>query len=166
MARVCTVCAHPDAVLVNEAIIGIGENGKQSNRAITRQYDLSKDAVRRHREHIPEMLAYAARAEEVAEADSLLDRFEALHRRTLAILEATEETQEHRIALAAIREARGNLELIGEVTKELNRTPSLNFQLNPEWLELRTAIVLALEPHPDARESVVRAIEAVGNGSG
>jgi hypothetical protein len=164
--RECTVCANPDAVLINEAIIGIGEHGKLSNRAITRQYDLSKDAVRRHREHIPEMLAHAARAEEVAEADSLLERIEALQSRTLTILEATEETQDHRIALSAIREARNNLELIGEVTKELNRTPTLNLQLNAEWIEIRTEIMQALEPYSEARGAVLRAIEGVGNGRG
>ena len=103
---------------------------------------------------------------EVAEADSLLDRIEALQRRTLAILEATEATHDHRTALAAIREARGNLELIGEVTKELNRTPTLNLSLSPEWLELRAVIVGALETHPEARAAVVHAIAAKeGNGA-
>jgi hypothetical protein len=82
----------------------------------------------------------------------------------LAILEATEETHDHRVALAAIREARGNLELIGEVTKELDRTPTLNLHLNPQWIELRTMIVGALEPHTEAKESVLKAIESAGNG--
>jgi len=63
---------------------------------------------------------------------------------------------------------RHNLELIGEVTKEINRTPTLNLHLNPEWVELRTAIVLALEPYSEAKDAVVRAIEAkpAGNGRG
>jgi hypothetical protein len=47
--RTCTVCAHEDAVLINEALVVQG----QSNRAITRQYALSKDAIRRHREAYP-----------------------------------------------------------------------------------------------------------------
>jgi hypothetical protein len=109
-------------------------------------------------------LVKAAEAMEVAEADTLLERIEALQARTLAILEATEETQEHRVALAAIREARGNLELIGEVTKELNRTPTINLHLSQEWIEIRTAVVRALEPHPEARESFLRALESVENG--
>jgi hypothetical protein len=111
------------------------------------------------------MLAHAARAEEVAEADSLLERIEALQSRTLTILEATEETQDHRIALSAIREARNNLELIGEVTKELNRTPTLNLQLNAEWIEIRTEIMQALEPYSEARGAVLRALESASNGS-
>ena len=162
MPRSCTVCSHPDAISINEALV----LEKKSNRAITRQYGLHHDAVRRHREHIPEMLTRASRAEEVAEADTLLDRIEALQSRTLAVLEATEETNEHRTALAAIREARGNLELIGEITKEINRTPTLTLSLSPKWLELRAVIVGALETHPEARAAVVRAIAEVENGSG
>jgi hypothetical protein len=99
-------------------------------------------------------------AERSARADTLLDRIEALQSRTLAILEATEKTGEHRTALAAIREARGNLELISEVTRELDRTPTLNLHLNAEWIELRTVIIQALEPHREARRSFLKAISS------
>lgn len=70
----------------------------------------------------------------------------------------------HSATLGAFRELRANLELIGEVTKELDRTPTLNLHVNPEWIELRTVIVRALEPHPEARESFLHAIEGVGIG--
>ena len=127
---------------------------------------MSKDAVSRHVSggHISELIALAADAERSARADTLLDRIEDLQARTLAILEASEETREHGTALSAIREARRNLELIGEVTKKLNRTPTLNLHLNAEWIELRTVILEALAPHLEARESVLRAIERAGNG--
>jgi len=162
MSRTCTVCSHPDAVLINEALVLHG----QSKRSVSNQYDLHPSAVQRHREHIPEMLARASRAEDVAEADSLLDRLEALNNRTEALLGRVEETENYGATLGAIREMRRNLEVIGEVTKELNRTPTLNLHLNPEWIELRALIVTALGPHPDARESVLRAIEGASNGDG
>jgi hypothetical protein len=161
---VCTVCSHERRYEIEELLA----TRQGTYRGIARTYSVSEDAVSRHvaSGHISELIALAADAERAARADSLLDRIEALQSRTLAILEATEQTQDHRVALAAIREARGNLELIGEVTKELDRTPTLNLHLNQEWIELRTIIVQALDPHPDARESVVRAIESVGNGRG
>src|SRR5215208_2340339 len=144
MPRTCTVCSHPNRDDIEDAVV-IRSQGK---RRIAAQHDVTEQALRRHmREHLPELLALARDAERASRADSLLDRIEALQSRTLAILEATEETNEHRTALAAIREARGNLELIGEVTKELNRTPALNLHLSPEWLELRAVIVGALEPY-------------------
>ena len=163
MPRVCTVCAHPDVFTINERLVGIG--GKPSLRNIAKQFDLNYQAVHRHREHIPEMLSRASRAEEVAEADSLLERLESLHSRTEAILNRVEETDNYGASLGAIREMRRNLELIGEVTKELDRTPTINLHLNPQWLELRAVIVGALEPYTDARESVLRAIEGASNGS-
>ena len=158
------MCRHGDRYEID----GILVDRSKPYRDIARRYGLSKDAVGRHvsEGHISELIKLAADAEASARADSLLDRIEALQSRTLAILEATEETNEHRTALAAIREARGNLELIGEVTKELNRTPTLNLSLSPEWLELRAVIVGALETHPEARAAVVHAIAAKeGNGA-
>lgn len=162
MPRTCTVCSHGQRDAIEDAFIA-----GTAKRRIATHYGVSEQAIRRHiREHLPALLALARDAERAARADSLLDRIEALQGRTLAILEATEETNDHRMALAAIREARSNLELIGEVTKELDRTPTLNLHFNPEWIEMRTAIVLALDPHPDARESVLRAIRSAGNGGG
>jgi hypothetical protein len=160
--RTCTVCSHEQRDAIEDAFIA-----GTPKRRIASHHGVSERAVRHHmREHLPGLLALARDAERAARADTLLDRIEALQSRTLAVLEAAEETHDHRIALAAIREARSNLELIGEVTKELDRTPTLNLHLNPEWIELRTVIVAALDPHPDARESVLQAIRSAGNGGG
>jgi hypothetical protein len=160
--RACTVCSHQKRYEIEERLA----TRQGTYRGIARTHGLSEDAVSRHVSggHISQLIALAADAERAARADTLLDRIEALQSHTLAILEATEETHEHRTALAAIREARGNLELIGEVTKELDRTPTLNLHLNPEWLELRAVIVGALDAHPDARGAVLRALEGTSNG--
>jgi hypothetical protein len=162
MPRSCTICGHTDRDAIEDSFIA-----GTPKRRIASQYGVSERAVRHHlREHLPTLLALARDAEQASRADSLLDRIEALQSRTLAILEATEETHDHRVALSAIKEARSNLELIGEVTKELDRAPTLNLHLNPEWIELRTVIVGALEPYSEARDSVLRAIEGAGNGRG
>jgi hypothetical protein len=163
MTRVCTVCSHPNRAEIEDAVV----IHSQAKRRIASQYGVGEKAVRHHiREHLPALLALARDAEQASRADTLLDRIEDLQARTLAILEATEETNEHRTALAAIREARGNLELIGEVTKELNRAPTLNLSLHPEYIEARTLIVQALEPYPQAKGAVVRALESGGNARG
>jgi hypothetical protein len=47
---------------------------------------------------------------------------------------------------------------------ELNEQPLVNLNLSPEWLELRAVIVTALEPQPEAKEGVLRAIRSAGNG--
>ncbi len=161
MPRSCTVCVHPERHAVDVALVQ-----REPYRAISRQHELSRDALRRHaKEHLPELLARAKDAVEVAEADSLLERIEGLYKRTEAILETAEGDKEWGIALAAIRECRGNLELLGRVTKELETAPTLNLHLNSEWLELRALIVRAVEPFPEARDSILRAIERGSNGS-
>jgi len=106
----------------------------------------------------------AANAEEVAEADNLLEQVRDLQARTLAILEAAEHTHQHRTALSAIREARSNVELLAKLLGELDERPVVNLHVSPEWLELRAVIVGALEPYSEARGAVLHAIERAGNG--
>ncbi len=160
LPRRCTICAHDERHAIDVALVG-----RESYRAIARQYGVSKDALSRHtQEHLPELLARAKDAVEVAEADSLLSRVEGLYKRTEAILEAAESNREWSTALAAVRECRGNLELLGRVTKELESAPTLHLHLNPEWLELRAVIVSALEPYSEAQGAVLRALESRGNG--
>ena len=139
--------------------------GDASNRSVASLYDVSEAAVRRHKSnHLPAKLVMAANAEEVAEADNLLEQVRDLQARTLAILEAAEHTHQHRTALSAIREARSNVELLAKLLGELDERPVVNLHVSPEWLELRTVIVGALEPYSEARGAVLHAIERAGNG--
>lgn len=128
---------------------------------------MSKTAVSRHtKEHLPDLLAKAYEAEEVARADELLTDVRRLQARTLRALLRAEEAADWTTMLRAVREARENVRLLGELRGKLDARPVVNVLVSPEWLELRAQIVGALEPHPDAREAVVRAIASrEGNGS-
>jgi hypothetical protein len=160
MPRTCTICEHPERGEIDRALVG-----GASNRSAASLYDVSEAAVRRHKaNHLPAKLVMAQAAEEVAEADSLLDQVRDLQGRAYGILDKAEAADDLRTALGAIREARGNLELLAKLLGELDERPTLNVTVSPEWLELRTVIVGALEPYSDARESVLRAIEGVSNG--
>ena len=161
MPRKCSVCTHPDRENIDEALVGA-----TAISTISAKYrDISEDALGRHKaNHLPEKLVKAKEAQEIAEADDLLADVRSLQERTLAILEAAEESNQHNTALAAIREARRNLELLAKLLGELDAGPTVNVLISPEWLELRTVIVGALEPHPDARGAVLRALEGASNG--
>ena len=138
----------------------------QAKRRIASQHGVTERAVRYHmREHLPELLALARDAERAARADTLLDRIEALHSRTMAILEAVEGRDEHGTALAAIREARRNLELVGEVTRELDRAGTINLELSVEWQELRAVLVNTLASYPEAQQAVFNALEEAPDGN-
>jgi hypothetical protein len=159
--RSCTVCSHEARDKIDRALVA----GQSSYALADRYSSLSRPAIERHKgNHLPARMVLAQAAEEVAQADSLLDQVRDLQGRAYGILDKAEAADDLRTALGAIREARGNLELLAKLLGELDERPVVNLTVSPEWLELRAVIVAALEPHEDARESVLRAIEGVSNG--
>ena len=159
MPRSCTICEHPDREAIDRALVG-----DASNLSVSSLFGVSESAVRRHKaNHLPAKLVMAQAAEEVAQADDLLQQVRDLQDRALAILGKAEAAGDLRTALGAIREARGNLELLAKLLGELDERPVVNLDVSPEWLELRAVIVAALEPHPAAHGAVLRALESVDN---
>lgn len=160
MPRACTICTHPELEAINRALVE-----GTPNRRIASQYDVTERAVRNHKaSHLPTALVKAQEAEEAAEADNLLSQVRDLQVRVFSILDKAEDAGELRTALGAIREARGNLELLAKLLGELDERP-VNVLISPEWLELRAVIITALAPHQEAKGAVLRAIEGASNGS-
>jgi hypothetical protein len=158
--RRCTVCDHPERYSINGALVS-----GSPYRSVAKRFGLSESSVYRHKsEHLPAHLLKAREAEELARADDLLDRVRHLQAHALDILERAENAGDLRTALAAISQARGNLELLSKLAGELDERPVVNLNVSPEWLELRAVIVGALEPHPAAHRAVLRALEGVGSG--
>ena len=119
MPRRCSICTHSCHRAIDEAMIA-GE----PFRRIASHFEISEAAVRRHRAHVGAKITKAAQIRESAEGATLLDRLEALQTRTLEIL--SREGGNDRITLAAIREARENLKLIGEMTGKLRGGATVN----------------------------------------
>jgi hypothetical protein len=160
MPRRCTVCDHLERHGIDEALVT-----GAPYRSVAKRFGLSESAVYRHKtEHLPAYLSKAREAEEVAQADDLLEQVRYLQAHALDILERAEKAGDLRTALVAISQARGNLELLGKLAGELDERPVVNLNVSPEWLELRAVIVGALEPHPAAHRAVLRALGSVGNG--
>ena len=161
MPRPCSICAHPDRAAIDRALVA-GE----PFRGIARTYRVSEDAVARHREsHLPEKLAKAEAAAEVAEATDLLREVRALRSKAYALLLKAEAAGDIRTALAGVREARGCLELLAELEGELDRRPTINLLVAPEWLMVRSAMLDALRPFPDARTAVANRLIALEAGN-
>jgi transposase-like protein len=154
LGRVCTICSNEQRFAIEELLA----TRQSTYRGIARKYGVSEDAVSRHVKagHVSQLLALAADAERAARADTLLDRIEALQSQTLAILDAPED---QRTALAAIAQARRNLELIGEVTRELDRAGTINLELTVEWQEVKAVLVNTLASYPEAQQAVFSALE-------
>jgi hypothetical protein len=161
MPRRCTVCDHHQSHSIDEVLVT-----GAPYRSVAKRFELSESAVYRHQtEHLPVHLLKAREVREAARADDLLEQVRHLQTHALDILERAEKAGDLRIALAAISQARGNLELLGKLAGELDERPVVNLNVSAEWLELRTVIVEALEPHPAAHGAVLRALESVGNDS-
>jgi hypothetical protein len=160
MPRRCTVCDHPESHCIDETLVT-----GAAYRSVAKRFGLSESAVYRHKtEHLPAHLLKAREVEEVARADDLLDQVRNLQTHALDILERAEMAGDLRTTLAAISQARGNLELLGKLAGELDERPVVNLNVSPEWLELRAVIVGALEPHPAAHRAVLSALQSAGNG--
>lgn len=155
MPRTCTICTHESAPEIDRALLD-GE----PYRHIATRYGTSTGALQRHREHLPNQLVKAKEAEEVTQADTLLEQVRSLQTRALSILDRADESGDLKTALAAIREARSNLELLGKLAGELQQEGTVNVTVSPEWLTLRAVVIAALSPYPDAAQAVSRALTA------
>ena len=150
----CSICYHPDRQTIDQALVS-GE----TLRDIAQRFAVSRDALYRHKAHIPTAVAKAHEADEVAEADRLLATVRDLLQSAIATIDQAERAGELRTKLAAIREARETAKLLLEVHGELQTAPTFNLVLAPEWVEVRTIVLQALGPYPDARLAVAGALE-------
>jgi hypothetical protein len=123
----------------------------------------SKSSVERHvTGHLPDALLKAKDIKDIANGDSLLDQLREAREKTLSLLDKAEEAADTRVYGAPVqylREIREQIKLLAELEGRLAAQPQVNILINPQWIELRTRIVNALEPFPEAKAVVVRALE-------
>ena len=157
MPRRCTVCTHDKRDEIDQALVA-----RQPFRAIARQHGVSKDALVRHSDdHLPAALVRAQEATEAAQADNLLAQVTDLRDRAIGILDTAEAEEDLKAAIAAIREARGCVELLAKLAGQLKDAPTVNILISAEWRGLQTVILKALEPHAAARLAVAEALATV-----
>jgi hypothetical protein len=111
----------------------------ESYRHIAAQSGTSTGALQRHREHLPKDLAKTHEAQQLVRAGTLMDGIHTAHGRAERLYASAEDilmramkVEDLRTALQAIRaavdvmgEARGYLELEGEVTGALERPQTI-----------------------------------------
>lgn len=155
MTMTCTVCTHDDREAVDAALLS-----GTSLRDIARRYDLSKDAVARHRRgHLSPALATVQAQREADTGQTAAERVEGLYAKAHRILESAEAAGKASVSLSAIRELRSIVELLARLTGELDERPQVvNVLTAPEWLVIRSALLQALAPHPEARQAVAGAL--------
>jgi len=149
----CQACIHPESFAINEALV----IEKGSNRSIAKQFGLDHNAIQRHRAHIPELLLEASRAQEIADADLLLDDIANIRDKTFKVLDKAEAFEDWATTLKAIREARENVRILGGLhgrlgARELETRPLIS----PVAMQV---IIQVLAPHPDLATRLAEALE-------
>jgi hypothetical protein len=166
MTQVCTICASPHRADIDRGLIR-GE----SMRSLAARYGTGRESIRRHRqEHLSELLLRAYDSDEQARADGLLADIERIRESAFDLLDRAERAHDWRARVAAIRECRENVRILGELHGRLEASRanvSINLVASAEWIALKGAIVGALRPHPQALQDVEQAITDGGsNGHG
>jgi transposase-like protein len=163
MPAACRVCTHPEKEAIDASLCVSSASG----RDVARRHGLTEASVRRHRRrHLPKTMLNAEKAQEAARADDLLAQVRELQAKTLSTLLAAERDGDRQTVLRAVREARGNLELLARLLGELDERPVVNLVLSPEWTSVRSVLLAALAPHTEARVAVAAALAGLENGHG
>jgi hypothetical protein len=154
----CSVCSHPDRAEIDQAILeGL------AFRIIAQRFDLHPSAVCRHKKHIQSDLVKAKEAEIVTQADDLLGKLTGLEAEARRIGGLAETTGDLRLALQAIRELVRIVEIMAKIRGEIESNTVINVIQLPQWQEVRTIILSALEPHQEARLSVAAALNRLSH---
>ena len=158
MPRSCTICSHPDRGEIDRAVVA-GE----SYRNIAERFGTSTTALHRHSgDHLPAKLVKAQEEEDIRQALDVVKQLKAINGASLNILKEAREQGDPGLALRAVDRIHKQVELQAKLLGELDDRPQVNVTLSPEWLELRTTIITALDPHPQARGAVLRALDEAG----
>ena len=156
MPRRCTICTHKSRAKIDQALVE-----RRSFRDIAGQHGVSKSALGHHDDHLPAALVKAQEASEAAQADALLAQVVDLRDKALDVLDTAQGSADLRVALGAIREARGCVELLAKLAGQLKDAPTVNILVSAEWQGLQAIILQALEPHAVARLAVAEALATV-----
>lgn len=112
MPRTCTVCRLPEREAVDSLLV----EGRVPLREIGKNHAVSASALQRHKtEHLPQVLVAAAQNAQAARGASLLTQVRQLQARSELILDKAEKSGDLRTALAAMRELRSVLDLLGRL---------------------------------------------------
>lgn len=162
MPRTCTVCSHPERPAIDTALVS-----GASYRTIADRFGPSKTALIRHAsEHIPAAISKSQEAREEAQALDVVKQLKTINSTTVAILAEARAAKDAETALKAIDRIQRQIELQAKLLGDLDERPRVNVLVMPEWLAVRTAIIAALFPYPDARQAVVDAVARVGGMDG
>ncbi len=161
MSRRCSVCMHEAVDDIDRALV----SGVQ-HVALGKRYGLSVHALSRHAtNHLPEAIAKAQDAAEVAKGDDLLALI--LEQRDTArrVAKKAEKAGQGRVVLGAVQQLLKVCELEAKLAGQLSDGTTVNVVISPQWVQVRTVILDSLQPYPEARAAVATALLQIEEGN-
>ena len=117
----------------------------------------------REREEVKEGIVAEARettAARLEAAASYLDQLREVRDKAAGLLDQAEASDNLRAAGVFLRELREQIRLMAELEGRISNQPQITLITSPEWVEVRSLVINALEPYPAAREAVVHALRS------
>jgi len=164
--RPCSICTHAyhdkidDAILAGASKTELATKYKVTWQSLMRHEKDHMLTPRQYKEPERSPIRRAARRDS-ADPQNSVDialELENLCLEAFDILEAAKAEGKAGMALDAIARATKTLEVLARVVGEL-KDVRINITVQPVWISLRQNIITALEPYPEARIAVARAIE-------
>lgn len=151
MPRQCSCCSHPERAEVERELIA-----GTPYRDLAGRFGLSRTSLARHSaNHLGPMSAATNRARE----RDLFTETERIIAVVDGVLQRAERAGDDKLLLLAVREARGNLELLAKLRGAIDERPQINVLLAaPEWLPIFAAIRRVLVRYPGAVDAVDAAV--------
>lgn len=160
----CSICTHPKRAAIDRALL----DDRGSLRDIARQHAVSKDALHRHRQdHLSGRMAKVAVRNEQADIRTAIDvvtQLQEINAVARTVLQGALASGDGTLALQAIDRVQKQIELQARLIDLIRDGNTINVIVSPQWLTLRSAIIVALEDHPEARQSVAEALHSVEGG--
>jgi hypothetical protein len=169
-AKRCTVCGHPDRVLIESTHVA-----GASLDAIGNKYGVSRDAVHRHcRNHLPDELRaeYLAAiplkelaAKAADEGVSVLEHFRIVRSVLMTQFQLAASVHDKHATAQLAGRLTEVLRAMGQITGEMGNLAANSITIHnttimnsPVFASLQANLLQALAPFPDARAAVVTAL--------
>ena len=155
MPKTCTICEDPRRDEFDRRA-RIEDNIAK----IAQDFALSYDAFYRHvkaNHHIREVTAIPTSAE-LATSEDIYKEIEGWHAEAKDLQRTAKAGGDIKTALLGLEKALKCLELMLKIHGQISDAPQTTIINNPEWVELRTVIIQALDDFPEAKGAVIDAI--------
>ena len=88
----------------------------------------------------------------------MVGQLRAINNVTLHVLKEARDARNHDIALKAVDRVQRQLELQAKLLGDLDERPVVNILVAPQWIAVRSRLMRALEPYPEARAATAAAL--------